>query len=211
MVFVPFLFPGGVLLILHFKCIWNGTFSNLQKAYGGGISKEGSYCPAWREAAADTRLRGRKNVRKSTAPVEKGPWGVGIGFGAMPSLLGLRSTTGACPFHRTHKSLHSLAIPTSSHPFLSSQPLFCPKLVTCSRLSLETLFSPFLSFQYQRPNSHGSVISSLETFLTNSPGPTSALIPSTEIMLPLCPWHLFTLSVGTHIVLYLIIFGSTKL
>lgn len=184
--FVALLFPGGVLLILHFKCIWNGTFSSLQRAYGRGITEDGSHCPAWRETAADSQAQRREEGEEAHGS-----------FGERPKcsrkrvlrlcllLWGQEELVLACPF----PGLTSLftAWP-SPPPNLVPLPLL---LATSLHLTFAQTFpcvyvsawkhSLFLSLLMSKSDSYWSVISSLETFLTNPRTPTSTLIPKTEI------------------------------
>ena len=96
----------GVLLMLHFKCVWNGTFSNLWRACGGGITQEGSCCPADERQLQTPRLR-EGSLQLSWRKVlkgGKGPWGP-------------RSTAGGCPRAHVSQDFHYL-----SHLLLSWQP-----------------------------------------------------------------------------------------
>lgn len=112
--FVPFLFPGGVFLRLHFKCIWNGTFSNLQKAYGGGIMEEGLTSSSCRPP----RLGGGRTIGEPTAPLETGPGRRGRAQ-RLCLAPGAEELGGFC-FCRTHKSSQTLAPPYPSCPGNSS-------------------------------------------------------------------------------------------
>lgn len=204
--FVVLLFPGGVLLILHFKCTWNGTFSNLQRAYGRGITEQGSCFRLDKRQLQTPCLRGGRKMRRPTAPLEKGPGWKEEGLAALPPPLGPRRTgVRGMSLPRTHKSFPSLVIattqtcPTPSSPGNQPEPHFCPNLFMSPCLSLKTLFVPsssdvkvwFLLICCIFPCN----------FPSQPPNATLTLLPRTNMMLHLYSAHLCTFPITTHVLL----------
>lgn len=179
--FVALLFPGGVLLILHFKCIWNGTFCSLQRACGRGIMEEGSHCPAWRETAADSQAQRREEGEETHGSFGERPkchrkrvlWLCLLLWGQEELVLAFLFP-GCTSLFTAWSSPPPNHVPLSLLLHLTFAQTFSCVYVSAWKHSL------FLSLLMSKSDSYWSVISFLENFLTNPRTPTSTLIPKTE-------------------------------
>lgn len=155
--------------MLHFKCVWNGTFSNLWKACGGALPRKGHVAQLMRGSCKPPGFeKGACNCpgEKFSRVVRE------RGFGGYAHPLGTQE-------HCWGMSLCSRPprFPWSTHHICSWQsacsfPLLKPS--TYSRLSSNILLCPFLSLLTSKPAAYWSVISSLKLSL---PIPNTSLTP----------------------------------